>query len=115
MAILTRSVTADSSGNGTVTIAEVPTGIQWVVSQVGIETVPAGTAVPAVIRLNGRFVTSSANASSDAAQGPPYITINPGDQLTITWSGAPSRCSLIANIYLTEYPYGQINPNAQVV
>jgi hypothetical protein len=110
MTILTRSVTADSAGAATVSFDQLPTGIQWLVWQTSVETIPQGVGVSAYITMNGRLVTSTPFGSSSAASGPPAITISPGDQFTVRWAGAPAGCSCVATILYDEVPYGYRPP-----
>jgi hypothetical protein len=114
MTQLTRASTADSSGTATVAFDQLPTGIQWIVWQTSVETIPQTTGCSAYIKMNGRLVTSTQFGSSSAASGPPAITINPGDQFVISWIGAPASGSCIATILYDEVPYGY-RPSTQIV
>lgn len=114
MPTLTRSVTASSAGAGSVDFSDVPTGVQWIVWQTSVETLPQGVGCSAYIKLNRRLVTSTAFGSSSAASGPPAVTISPGDTYTIEWLGAPAGSSLIGTLMYNEVPYGQ-RPSVQIV
>jgi hypothetical protein len=114
MAQIVRSVTANASGQGSVTFNQLPTGIQWVVYQTSVETIPQGVGCSAYVKLNGRLVSSTPFGSSASASGPPAITINPGDDFMVMWTGAPVGSSLVATLFYQEIPYGQI-PFYQVV
>lgn len=82
---------ADSTGALTVTVQ--PTSyLPWTVSQVSIEmtgttAVPVPGTTTCVIRKNG-FAVSPVVAQLDAAGGDPPIELQPGDQMTVEWSGA---------------------------
>lgn len=105
MTILTRSVLADSAGSARVEFADVPTGIQWIVSQTGVEVVGSQvvtTPISCIIRLNGRLVTATNQGAAGSASGQPYLTLKPGDHYTIDWTGAPVGYSCIANLYYNE-------------
>lgn len=114
MGTLSRAVTADSSGAATVRFSDLPTGIQWIVWQTAVETIPQGVGVSAYIRNNGRLVTSTPFGSASAASGPPAITISPGDQFEISWIGAPAGASCVATLLYNEVPYGE-RPQVQIV
>jgi len=57
------------------------------VTQVSNEMVGAGSA-QCTLRLNDTLICPLA-ASRDAATGEPFIWLNPGDLLTVVWTGAP--------------------------
>lgn len=114
MPTLTRSVVADAAGSGSVDFSDVPTGIQWIVWQTSVETIPQGTGCSAYVKLNRRLVTSTAFGSSSAASGPPAITISPGDSFTVDWVGAPVGSALVGTLMYDEVPYGH-RPSVQIV
>lgn len=114
MSTLSRAANADSTGAATVRFSDLPTGLQWIVWQTSVETIPQGTGVSAYIKNNGRLVTSTAFGSSSAASGPPAITINPGDQFEVSWVGAPPFAACVATLLYNEVPYGQ-RPSVQIV
>jgi hypothetical protein len=114
MTFLTRSVTADSSGAAAVSFDQLPTGIQWLVWQTSVETIPQGVGCSAYIKMNGRLVTSTPFGGSSAASGPPAITISPGDQFVVSWVGAPVGGSCVATLLYDEVPYGY-RPPTQIV
>lgn len=113
MTFITRSVTADSSGNASVSFDQLPTGVQWIVWQSSVETIPQVTGCSAYVKMNGRLVTSTQFGSSSAASGPPAITINPGDQFQINWIGGPPGGSCVATLMYNEVPYGY-RPSTQI-
>lgn len=114
MAQLVRSVTADANGAGSVNFNQLPTGIQWIVYQTTVETIPQGVGCSAYVKLNGRLVSSTPFGSSASASGPPAITINPGEDFSVMWEGAPPLASLIATLLYQEVTYGN-TPFNQVV
>lgn len=99
---------ATLNGN-TVTLQQVPAGLQWIVSQIGYEILPlytpgTGVPVPTVnVTMNQRALYSGVNGNGGSNQGPPYVAVRPGDNLTVTWSNAPIGASCIANFFYTEY------------
>lgn len=114
MAQLVRASVADANGAGSVRFDQLPTGIQWIVYQTTVETAPQGVGCSAFVRLNERLISSTPFGSSASASGPPAITLNPGENLTVNWTGAPVGSSLIATLMYQEIPYGQ-TPFTQVV
>lgn len=114
MPTLVRAVTADANGSGTVRFDQLPTGIQWIVYQTTVETIPQGVGCSAYIKRNGRLLSSTPFGSSASAGGQPAVTINPGDDFSIEWTGAPPLCSLIGSILYQEVPYGEIPMSAIV-
>ena len=57
------------------------------VTQATVEMAGADSAACA-LRLNGLLI-SPLVPTGDAASGDPPIWVNPGDELTVTWTGAP--------------------------
>jgi hypothetical protein len=114
MSSLVRSVTADANGSGTVTFNQIPTGIQWIVSQTTVETIPQGVGCSAYIKRNGRLLSSTPFGSSSSAGGDPAITISPGDDFSIEWQGAPAGSALVGTIFYQEVPYGEL-PTHRIV
>ena len=111
MTILTRSINADALGTATVTFADVPTGIQWVIAQVGVEVVGSTvvtTPVTATIKLNGRLVTSTNQGAAGSAGGQPFLSLKPGDVFTVSWRAVPVGYSCVANLYYSEIPNGSV-------
>lgn len=107
MSDLPRTVTANAQGAGTITFADVPTGVEWVISQIGIETLPfVAAGCSAVVRKNGRFVTSSNQAGSASAGGQPYFLCRAGDSYTVEFTGGPANGSLVAVLYYNEQRAG---------
>lgn len=88
-----------------VTLGVIPTGRMWVVSQIGYEILPVttNTNIVATVTMNGRAVYTGANGNGGSNQGPPYITVRPGDSLTITWTNVPIGSSCIGNFFYNEY------------
>lgn len=75
-------------GTGVTTMGPIPTGLQWTVYQIAAETVPARSGSVITVRKNGRFITNAPlSLGASSAQGPPFILVNPGDQLTAAFSG----------------------------
>lgn len=81
------------------------TGRAWTISQVSVETLPFRGTAQATVRLNGRYVTSTAVTPS-AAQGPPFHTLESGDLLTVDWVGVVAGDSVLTNLYYVESASG---------
>lgn len=117
MPALVRSIQAGASGTATLTISgeSIPTGVVWVVSQISIETLPVRTTASATVRLNGRYISSSAQGSASSAQGPPYISLTSHDVLTIVWTGLTLNDSCIGTLLYNEHIWGESLGNVAVV
>jgi len=96
---------AATVNSNTVTLQQVPAGRQWVISQIGYEILPVTTAtnITVNVTMNQRALYSNVNGNGGANQGPPYIAVRPGDNLTVNWSNAPIGSSCIANFFYNEY------------
>lgn len=92
------SATVDASGNATVEI--VPTSAYaWSVTQVSVELAAAPAGAQCSLRLNGVFITALI-ATGDVASGDPPILIQPGDRLTVDWTGCtPGSVGTVLAIY----------------
>lgn len=107
--------TGTLNGNS-VTLQQVPAGRQWIVSQIGYEIVPAyvpgtGVAQPTVnVTMNQRALYNGTNGNGGSNQGPPFIAVKPGDNMTVTWINAPVGASCVANFFYTEYD-AYVTPN----
>jgi hypothetical protein len=77
---------ASSAGILTLTFA-VAGSRPLTVTQVSVEMATGGDLAACTLRLNGALV-SPAVATGDAVGGDPPIIVMPGDQLTVTWTGA---------------------------
>lgn len=99
---------ADSTGSATVTVVHGKSGLQWILWQLTIETIPTRTAASAVVRRNGAYITSSIIGSGSSAQGPPAIVLNDSDVLSVTWSNMTQGDECIARLLYEEVPYGQM-------
>lgn len=109
------TTTAAADGTATVTFTAVPTGLEWVVSQVGIETLPPRNGATATIRKNGRYITSSALGSGSSASGPPFITLTSHDVLTVTWANMALGDTCVAVLLYSEYIVGTLPGSVSVV
>ena len=92
---------------GTITIEHGKSGLQWIIWQLTVETIPARLSAQATLRKNGRYVTSTIVGSGSSAQGPPAILLNSNDVLTVLWIGMQAGDELIATPFYEEVPWGQ--------
>lgn len=88
-------------------------GVQWVVAQLGAETVPFRGTASTVVKLNGRYVTSSAVLPSSAG-GQPYITLQSKDLLTVEFSGMTAGDQAIVTVFYVETLWGTV-PTGEIV
>jgi hypothetical protein len=85
---LTQTAKAAADGTASITLAGIPSGLQWTVYQISTETSTPRSGSSVTVRKNGRFITSGPLPLGQlSAQGPPFILVNPGDQLVASWAG----------------------------
>lgn len=104
---LTKQV-ATGQTTAQVVLENVPTGRQWVVSQISVETIPPRNTAQATVKLNGRYITSTVLGKGSSAQGPPFLTLTSNDDLTIDWSGMTAGDNCIGNFIYNESQAGTI-------
>lgn len=97
---------AIAGGTATVDITPVPGGLQWIVWQFTVETIPVRGAAQATVRRNGRYLTSTIVGSSSSAQGPPSLQLAPSDELTCTWVGLTVGDEAILTLFYEETEMG---------
>lgn len=102
MAITSVTAIANSAGTATVTYQHGKAGIQQVISQISVESIPKRLGSQAEVRLNGRYVTSTNAGSNQSASGPPYLVLDSFDTITVTWTGLTSGDQAILTLFLTE-------------
>lgn len=104
------SARAAANGAARITVAGyVPSGLVWVVSQIAIEANSAKPTMSAVVRKNGRFLTSSASGLYSAAGGAPYISLKPPDQLTVDYGGLNNGDTVLLTLFYREITWGQLD------
>jgi hypothetical protein len=114
------TATADSNGNATITINDVPSGMMWVVPQWSIETednhgsVVFRVGATCATRRNQRYITSTNLASGSTAFGPPAFVFNSGDTVTFTCAGLMAGDEAIATLFFVEKQW-DANPDPNVV
>lgn len=104
---LVRASAANAAGTAVIRYADVPSGLVWVVSQIGVEAITTTTLSTVVIRKNGRFITSTNQGQSASAGGLPYVSLKAGDVYTLTWTGLNSGDTAIASLLYNEVTWNE--------
>ena len=84
MATVSPQSATPSGGTAKLTWQVSSSAVRWIVSQVTCELVPP-LAGSAVIRLDTRLIAATTAGAGDAATGAPYVTLNPGNVLSLEW------------------------------
>lgn len=112
----TSSTPAAANGAATLTLQPVPTGLEWIVSQTSVESIPARNGSSITIRKNGRYITSTPlSLGAAAASGPPSIMLTSHDVLTLVFAGMTAGDTCIGTLLYTEYVVGTLPGSIQVV
>lgn len=108
-----QSVILNSSGAGTVTLAGIPSGKEWVLQQIGLTTIPAitGTGCVATVARNGQVVSTTNQGGGSSAGGQPYYRVTSADKFTVSWTGGPANGQAIATFSYTEHVVGTGSPS----
>lgn len=99
MAAAEKAVSVTVAANGTAT-ATITTGTQfqtWIVSQISVEMASAPIGATCALRKGG-FLISPLIPTGDAASGEPPITLRPGEQLTVTFTGCTPNA--VGNVFV---------------
>lgn len=111
------SQTAKVAANGTasITLVPIPSGLQWTIYQISTETSTARSGSSVTVRKNGRFITSGPLPLGQlSAQGPPFILVNPGDQIVCSWAGMTSGDVCTVTWYYQQTPWSATAPSQAV-
>lgn len=111
MALNTVTATGKADGTAVIDFAHGKAGLQWVVSQISIETVPPRSSATVMVRLNGRYMTSSSDGSAISAQGPPSIRLQSNDILSVSWAALTLGDQCILTLFYQEGPWGVEDPS----
>lgn len=112
---LTQTAKVAADGTASITLAGIPTGVQWTVYQISTETSTPRSGSSVTVRKNGRFITSGPLAlGALSAQGPPFILVHPGDQLVASWAGMTAGDTCFVT-WLYQETLWSITPPAQAV
>jgi len=107
---------ADASGNCTITINDVKSGLTRVIGQISVECLTAfRVGATATLRMNGRYLTSTIIASADTAYNQPYIAQNTSDVITATFTGFTNKDELCVTLYCIEIPWTANPPSSITV
>jgi hypothetical protein len=99
---ITRSGVIDANGNG-ILLFQTTRNQVWACQQVSNEALTVGSTASCRLKRDGFLITPLV-AQEDAADGLPYITLRPGQKLTVEWSGGVVGASIKA---LVVYDDGQ--------
>jgi hypothetical protein len=105
MPLLPATAKAVAGGTAQVRIQHNRSGLQWVVSQLSVESNPLRTGATATIKLNGQFV-SDTPFLPQTASGQPFITLNASDLLTADFAFLTVNDVAILNIFYVETYWG---------
>jgi len=83
-------------------------GLQWVIYQLSVETIPFRAGAIVVVRRNGRIITSSSSGGRASAQGPPAILMSNSDEITVQWDNVTPNDELLVTLFYTEQPFGAV-------
>jgi hypothetical protein len=107
---------ADASGNATITINDVKSGLTRVIGQISVECNTAfRPGAACTIRMNRRYLTSTILASGDAAYNQPYVAQNTSDVITADFSGFQNKDELVVTLYCVEIPWTANPPTSITV
>lgn len=106
---------ASGTSKQILTVDGPPSGIQWILYQWSVETSPFEAGASAIVRRNGRLLTSTASGGRAAAQGPPAFLFSPGDQFTVQWDGVVVNDELIFSFMYREQTWGELPDGYGVV
>jgi len=112
---LTQTAKVAANGTASVTLGPIPSGLQWTVYQISTETSTPRSGSSVTIRKNGRFISSGPlPLGSLSAQGPPFILVNPSDQLVASWAGMTAGDTCFVT-WLYQQSQWSATPPAQAV
>lgn len=115
MADKTKSIFATGTSAQVMTIDGPPAGLQWILYQWSVETLPFEAGASVIVRRNGRLITSSTSGGRASAQGPPAFLFSPGDLFTVQWDGVAVNDELIFSWMYREQQYGELPDGYGVV
>ena len=108
--------TANASGNVTVTINDVQSGLLRVIAQISVECITAfRPGAACVIRRNGRFVTSTIIASGDTAYKEPFLQQTNTDTITCDFTGFTNKDNVAVTVFCWQGPWTANPPTSFVV
>lgn len=114
MPLLPATAVANAGGIAQVRIQHSRSGIQWVVSQMSVQSQPLRSGAAVTINLNGQFVTNSPFLPQTAS-GQPFITLNASDLITADFSFLTLGDVAILNLFYVETHWGNAENVGNVV
>lgn len=100
---VTETVTLSATGTGTVRIPNNNSSKQWEVVQVSTKTIPAVSGCKAELLENGDFVDTNYFAGTgDTATGPPYLYLDGGEYIEVTFTGGPISGQGVVTLWYVE-------------
>lgn len=114
MALLPVTAIAGAAGTAQVRIQHGRSGLQWVVSQISVQSIPLRTGATVTVNLNGQYWTSTSVLPATAS-GQPFITLNASDLLTADFAFLTVGDSAILNLFYVETHWGNADNVGNVV
>jgi hypothetical protein len=90
-------------------------GLQWILWQFSVETIPFEPGASAVVRRNGRLLAATNIGGRTDRQGPPAIQITNSDALDITWQGVRVGDELLCTLLVETTQWGQLGTSFGLV
>jgi hypothetical protein len=90
-------------------------GLQWIIWQLSVETIPFEAGATVIVRRNGRLITSSVSGGRAAAQGPPAVKLTNSDVLDITWQGVAIGDELVCTLMVESVFWGELGTSFGLV
>lgn len=103
----TFSTFATGTSSQILTLGQPPSGLQWIVWQLTVQTIPFEAGATAIVKRNGLYITSSVSGGRASAQGPPALRFLDTDVYTVQWDGVNSGDELICVILFEETQWNQ--------
>lgn len=113
MTVQSFSAFAGAAGTATVRITPNKAGIQWSIAQLSADSSPSRPAGNATVKLNGRYVTSTASLPASSS-GQPAILLQYFDEMTVDFVGLTVKDNAIVTVFYDETPWGAL-PQVDVV
>lgn len=85
-----------------VRVESVPSGLLWIVDQIGISTNPFRVGASCTIKRGLEFIANSAIASADTAGGQPAILLTSSDVLTAEFIGMTAGDQVALTLFVEE-------------
>ncbi len=90
----------------TVSIQHGKSGIDWIVWQMTVQSIPRRGSANVTVTRDGLYITSSLVVPS-SAQGPPSIVLHTGSVLDTAFAGMLARDECLVTLLYEEVPWGQ--------